>query len=231
VRAGRFARALRQAEGIAVIAEIKRRSPSAGGLNDAIDAPARAREYVTGGAAAVSVLTEPERFGGDLADLAAVAHATAAPALRKDFIVAELQLDEAVAAGAAAVLLIARALPPARLHALGAAAHARGLGVLAEVRTAQELDAALAISHAVIGVNTRDLETLAVIPEVAERLVPLVPADRIAVFESGIRSRADVERAAECGADAVLVGSALSLAQDPRAAVAALAAVPRRRRR
>lgn len=215
---------------VAVIAEVKRRSPSRGVLDDALDAPERAAAYVSGGAAAVSVLTEPTRFGGSLDDLRAVRRATGVPVLRKDFIVDRLQLLEARAAGASAVLLIARALPPARLAALALDASALGLEVLLEVRSEDELDRALAHDRAIIGVNNRNLETLELDDAVSARLLRLVPPGRVAVYESGVRDHDDVLRAATAGADAVLVGSALSTAADGASAVAALAHVPRQSR-
>lgn len=224
-RAGMLADALRGSS-VAVIAEVKRRSPSKGTLNGGIDAALRATAYASGGAAAISVLTEPERFGGSLDDLAAVRAAVAVPVVRKDFIVDALQLHEAVHHGAGAILLIARALAPAHAADLAAEATALGLGVLYEVRDEPELERAVAAGGCVIGVNTRNLETLEVDRTVGERLLPLVPTDRVAVYESGIATRADVERAADLGANAVLVGSVLSTQPDGVAAVRALAGVP-----
>jgi indole-3-glycerol phosphate synthase len=221
-----FAGALRGVS-VAVIAELKRRSPSKGAINETLDIPARAIEYAAVGAAALSVLTEPVRFGGSLDDLDAARSVSTVPLLRKDFIVSRLQLVEARVAGASAVLLIARALTPERRVTLAAEARAIGLDVLLEVRDERELDHALRITHAVIGINNRNLETLAIDDAVSARLLPLVPADRIAVYESGVRSRADVERAAALGADAVLVGSSLSSAADGGAAAAALMGVRR----
>ena len=215
---------------VAVIAEVKRRSPSKGSINEGIVAPDRAAAYVRGGARAISVLTEPSRFGGSLDDLVAVAAAVEAPLLRKDFITAEVQLLEARAAGASAVLLIARGLAPAHLVDLAAQASAIGLGTLIEVRDKAELAVALGVADAVVGVNTRDLETLIVAPHVAAELIPSIPAGRIVIHESGISSRAEVDRAAALGADAVLVGSAVSAVADGEAAVRALSGVSRRPR-
>jgi indole-3-glycerol phosphate synthase len=212
---------------VRVIAEIKRRSPSKGVINEAIVAGARAAAYGEGGAAALSVLTEPSRFGGSLEDLAQVRAAVGLPLLRKDFITDEVQLLEARVHGASAVLLIARALEPGRLAGLARAARATGLECLVEVRDERELERAIAVDAAAIGVNNRDLETLVIDPAVGARLVGRVPVDRIAVYESGIQGVADVERAAAAGADAVLVGSVLSAAADGAAAVRALAAVRR----
>jgi indole-3-glycerol phosphate synthase len=210
-----------------VIAELKRRSPSKGALHLTLQAVERASGYAAGGAAALSILTEPSEFGGALEDLQEVRSAVPIPLLRKDFIVSPQQIIEARAAGASAVLLIARSLGPAPLAALAAVARDWGLDTLIEIRDEDELDWALDAGAEVIGVNTRNLETLAVDPAVAERLVPLVPPTVPAVFESGVRDREDVALAARVGADAVLVGSSLSVQPDPVAAVAALVGVPR----
>jgi indole-3-glycerol phosphate synthase len=214
-RAPSFREALQSAVAVAVIAEIKRMSPSAGPIAPGLGAAAQAAAYAAGGAAAISVLTEPSRFGGALADLAE-ARSARVPLLRKDFIIDRIQLLEGVACGASAVLLIARALPPARLLELYADAVALGLDVLVEVHDEDELAAAVAGGFPIIGVNSRNLETLEVDAGVPARLIPLIPAGVTAVYESGVRSRPDVERAAELGADAVLVGTALSA--DPRPA-------------
>jgi indole-3-glycerol phosphate synthase len=216
---------------VAVIAEIKRQSPSKGVINAGLSAAVRAAQYAAGGAAALSVLTEPSRFGGSLDDLREVKAAVGIPLLRKDFITHRVQLLEARVAGASAVLLIARALRPAVLTALARDARALELDVLVEARDEDELARALAIADAVIGVNNRDLETLVIDPAVGARLIPQVPAGRLAVYESGVREAADVERAALAGADAVLVGSVLSAAADPVEAVRALGDVARRPRR
>lgn len=221
-----FAAALRGPH-VAVIAELKRSSPSKGALNTRLDAGARASDYEQGGAAALSILTEPARFGGSLSDLRDARAAVGIPLLRKDFITDEIQLLEARAYGASAALLIARALAPAELDRLAAAAVAAGLEPLIEIRDERELDRALGIPQAVIGVNNRDLETLIIHPEVGARMIPRVPADRVAVYESGITDVAGVRVAADVGADAVLIGSSLSTAEDPVATVRALAAVTR----
>lgn len=215
---------------VAVVAEVKRRSPSEGEINAGLDAAERACAYVAGGARAISVLTEGTFFGGTMDDLAAVAAAVPVPVLRKDFILDELQLLEARVAGASAVLLIVRALDPGRLRDLAAASREVGLDTLVEAHTADEVERALEVRAAVIGVNSRDLESFTVDPGVTERLLPLVPAGVPAVAESGVRGVADVERCAEVGADAVLVGTSLSRARDPEAAVRALTAVARRGR-
>jgi indole-3-glycerol phosphate synthase len=173
------------------------------------------------------VLTEPDRFGGSLDDLRIVSDCSRLPLLRKDFVVDRVQLLEARVAGASAILLIARALAPSEFASLAGAATGLGLELLLEVRDEHELERALRVPHAVIGVNNRSLETLAVDDAVSARLIPLIPDDRIVVYESGVGAAIDVERAASLGADAVLVGSALSRSEDPRAAVAALIGVPR----
>ena len=220
-------RAALSGPGIAVIAELKRRSPSKGELDATLDAGVRALEYAQGGAAALSVVTEPSEFGGSLDDLAAVRRAVTAPLLRKDFIVDEVQLLEARVAGASAVLLIARALSPDRFQALASAARSMGLDVLLEVRDEWELTRALGVPEGVIGVNNRNLETLQIDDAVSARLLRLVPPSRIAVYESGIRDVEGVRRAGALGADAVLVGSALSVAASGADAVRDLTGVPR----
>ncbi len=215
---------------VRVIAEVKRRSPSKGTINAALDAPAQAAAYAAGGAAAISVLTEPAHFGGSPEDLAAVRARVGAkvPVLKKDFHIDEVQLLEARGLGASAALLIVRALPPGDLLRLAAYARRLGLETLVEVRSDDELARALDAGAEVIGVNSRNLETLEVDPGVAERLVGRIPRGAVAVWESGVSEAADVARAAAFGADAVLVGSAVSGAADPVAAVRALAGVARR---
>jgi len=224
-----FRAALGRAD-VAIIAEVKRRSPSAGTIRADADAADLARVYAASGAAAISVLTEPTRFAGSLDDLARAAAAVALPVLRKDFIVDAIQLYEARAAGAAAVLLIVRALGAEQLGALARAARAIGLETLIEVHGAGEVETALAAGPDAVGVNARDLETLTMDPAGAEALLAEVPARLAAVAESGIAGRADVERLASRGADAVLVGTALAGAADPARALAALVGVGRRGR-
>jgi indole-3-glycerol phosphate synthase len=212
---------------VGIIAEVKRRSPSAGVIRLDLDPVSHAQAYLAGGAVAISVLTEERHFGGSLADLTRVSGAVAAPALRKDFILDELQLLEARAAGASAILLIARVLVGRRLAALSRAAAGLGMGVLIEVHTSAELDAALASQPTAVGVNSRDLATFAVDLAVAERLLPQVPRAVPAVAESGVETRADVDRLAAVGADLVLVGTSVARASDPAAAVRQLTGVPR----
>lgn len=217
-----FAAAL-NGPGVAVIAEIKRASPSKGRLADGLDAAAQADAYRDGGAAAVSVLTEPERFHGALEDLTAVAE-LGVPALRKDFIVEPYQVWEARAAGAAAVLLIVAALEPVEVDSLLATCGRAGLGALVEVHDRDEAEVAVAVGADVIGVNARDLRTFEVDPGAFERVRVSLPEDVVAVAESGIADADDVRAAALAGADAVLVGEAVVTAEDPRTAVAQLVA-------
>ena len=223
-----FARALRR-DGVAVIAEVKRRSPSAGSIREDLDPAARAGLYARHGAAAISVLTDTPFFGGSIDDLRAAA-AAGVPLLRKDFILDELQIVEARAAGASAVLLIVRALAPDDLTRLMRSTVEHGLDALDEVHTESEVDRALDAGARVIGVNSRDLDTFRIDTDAAWRLIGRIPADRIAVAESGMGSADDVTRAAEAGADAVLVGSALSAAADPAGLLDAMSRVPRHAR-
>jgi indole-3-glycerol phosphate synthase len=216
---------------VAVIAELKRRSPSKGSFNDSIDAATRARLYEAGGASALSVLTEPSEFGGSVEDLLAARGVVSCPLLRKDFHIEPVQMFEARCFGASAALLIVRALGPDQTRILADAAREAGVEPVFEVRDEAELSIATDAGASVIGVNRRNLETLVMETDVLERLLPMIPAACVAVAESGITSRADVEDAALLGADAVLVGSSLSTAPDPRATVAALCGVPRGRRR
>jgi indole-3-glycerol phosphate synthase len=210
-----FDAAIAGADGVAVIAEVKRSSPSAGAIAADADPGAQGAAYVAGGAAAISVLTEPTRFDGSIADLRSVRYAVEVPVLRKDFLVHPAQVIESRAEGADAVLLITAALEPTELKAMVAAASDLGLGTLVETHSEEDLEVALATEATVIGVHARDLESLDVDVERALRLLRRVPDDRIAVFESGIRTRDDVERAVEAGARAVLVGERLMRASDP----------------
>jgi indole-3-glycerol phosphate synthase len=212
---------------VALVAEVKRRSPSAGAIREDLDPADRAERYVRHGAAAVSVLTDGPFFGGSIADLEAVVARVRVPVLRKDFILEEAQILEARAAGAAAVLLIVRALSPARLSSLLRFAGEVGLAGLVEVHAAPELAVALAAGADIVGVNSRDLDTFRLDLAAAWALLASVPADRVAIAESGMATRADVERAAAAGADAVLVGTTLSAADDPAAQVAAFAGIRR----
>jgi indole-3-glycerol phosphate synthase len=215
---------------VSLLTEVKRRSPSKGAIAEGLDAVQQARAYAEGGAAGVSILTEPNHFGGSTDDLLDVRASLSIPALKKDFHVAPIQLVEARALGASAALLIARALSPEQLPAMLDAGRQLGLELLVEVRDEEELARALEAGATMIGVNNRDLETLVIDPATSDRIIPLVPRDLVAIAESGVRSREDVERYARCGADAVLVGSSLSASADPASATRALSGVPRRSR-
>lgn len=221
-----FASALRL-DTLAVIAEIKRSSPTKGDIAPGLDAVAQARAYATGGAAAISVLTEPDKFGGSLDDLSSVSQAVSIPVLRKDFIVHAVQIWEARVRGAAAVLLIARGLHPDQLAALYAEAGEASLGVLVEVRDHTEIARALALGAPVIGVNNRNLETLVIDPDTAPALMAAIPSDRIAIAESGMARVQDALPAQAAGADALLIGSAISASADPASAVQAFASLVR----
>jgi tryptophan synthase beta subunit len=212
------------APGLHLIAEVKRRSPSAGDLAVADDAVARARAYAAGGAAVISVLCEPHWFGGSVDDLRAVRAAVSVPVLAKEFIVDPRQLDLLRAAGADLVLLLAVLHPPRRLARLAAAARDLGLEPLVEAHDARELDAALASGARLIGINNRDLRTLDVDPERAVRMRDAIPGDRLAIAESGVRDADTVVRWRASGFDAALVGEALMRSADPRAAAAAFVA-------
>lgn len=222
-----FLDALNSGTDVSVIAEVKRRSPSKGAINATIDAGSQARAYRKGGARAISVLTEGAHFGGSAEDLEEIRAVVAIPLLKKDFHIDPLQVLEARALRASALLLIARALAPNALAELAAAAREVGIEPLIEVRDERELASAIDAGARAIGVNSRNLETLAMDPSVCARIIPVIPADCIAVFESGVRDRTDVEAAASLGATAVLVGSALSTAASPADAVRQLTGVPR----
>ncbi|WP_298128923.1 indole-3-glycerol phosphate synthase TrpC [Micropruina sp.] len=205
---------------LAVIAEVKRSSPSKGALADIPDPSALAAQYAAGGASAISVLTERRRFNGSLADLEAVRAAVDTPLLRKDFIVTDYQLWEARAAGADLALLIVASLTDDELTALMATAKSLGLTALVEVHTPDETRRAVDAGAPLIGVNNRNLQTLDVDLAQFERLVGLIPGNVVKVAESGILSVADVRRVSDAGADAILVGEALVKHGDPRTAVA-----------
>ncbi len=211
-----------QCEDVAVIAEVKRESPSRGALAPITDPAALAVDYAAGGARVISVLTERRRFGGSLADLRAVREAVAVPLLRKDFVVSSYQLWEARACGADLALLIVSALEQIALVSLVERACSIGLVPLVEVHTAAELDRALEAGARVIGINARDLATLEVDRSVFERLAPQVPAGIVKIAESGVRGPHDLLAYAAAGADAVLVGESLVTGKDPRSAVADL---------
>jgi indole-3-glycerol phosphate synthase len=192
-----------------------------------MDAATQARAYANAGASAISVLTEPEHFAGSTDDLIQARRSVAAPLLKKDFHVAPIQLLEAKAIGASAALLIVRALGPLGLPEMMTSARELALEVLVEVRDERELDLALECGARIVGINNRNLETLVIDPATSERLIGRVPANVIAIAESGVSLRLDVERFARVGADAVLVGSSVSAAPDPAEAVRCLTGVPR----
>lgn len=208
-----------RSEGVAVIAEVKRASPSRGHLAAIEDPGQLAAEYAAGGAAVVSVLTEGRSFGGSLEDLTAVRAAVDIPVLRKDFIFTSYQLFEARAAGADIALLIVAMLDDQALVSLIERADSMGLSVLVEVHDEVELSRALAAGARVIGVNARDLRTLDVDREAFARIAAEVPSHVVLVAESGVRGRGDLLAYAAAGADAVLVGECLVTSADPRGAV------------
>ncbi|WP_129839202.1 indole-3-glycerol phosphate synthase TrpC [Streptomyces sp. RFCAC02] len=211
-------------DGVAVICEVKRSSPSKGALAAIADPAALAADYAAGGAAAISVLTERRRFGGSLDDLAAVRARVDTPLLRKDFIVTSYQLWEARAHGADIVLLIVAALEQDALVSLVERAESIGLTPLVEVHDEDEVDRAVDAGARVIGVNARDLKTLEVDRSTFARVAPEIPDHIVKVAESGVRGPHDLIAYAHDGADAVLVGESLVTGRDPRTAVADLVA-------
>jgi indole-3-glycerol phosphate synthase len=222
-----FEAALKAGGEVAVIAEFKRRSPSGGPIREGADPAAIARSYERAGAAALSILTDREYFGGSLDDMIAARAAVSIPVLRKDFIVDPLQILEARAAGADAVLLIVRILTVMQLASLHAMVRGLGMTALVEVHNGQELDRALRVDARVIGVNNRDLATLETSLDVSLGLARRLPPDRLLVAESGIRTAADVDRLAAAGVQAILVGESFLRAPDVEAAAAALIGRPR----
>jgi indole-3-glycerol phosphate synthase len=210
------------APGLSVIAEHKRRSPSAGVIRSDVELEDVVTAYERGGARALSVLTEAVGFGGRLDDLGRARRAATLPILRKDFVVDEYQVVESVAAGADAILLIVAALDPADLRFLYDRARGFGLGVLVEVHDGDELAIAATIGPAVIGINNRDLTTLEVDTARTFELIASLPAGTVIVSESGLRTPEDVAAVAAAGVDAVLVGEALMRSDDIEAACRAL---------
>jgi indole-3-glycerol phosphate synthase len=218
-REGRpFAEALSR-PGTSLIAEHKRRSPSAGAIREDASCGEIVRAYESGGAAAVSILTEEANFGGSLADLAEARAATDLPILRKDFTVDPYQLYEAKAAGADAVLLVVGSLRADELGSLHALAQELDLDAIVEVSLAEELDVALELDADVLGINNRDLEDFSVDLQRTFDLIADVPAGKVVVSESGIHSRHQIDELEQVGVDAVLIGETLMRAPDPEAAV------------
>lgn len=209
-----FAAALGQ-KGISVIAEIKRGSPSAGTISRRADPTRIARQYETGGARAISVLTDRRFFGGTVADIIKVKRAVRVPVLCKDFIVDEYQIFETRRHGADAILLIARILDRRDLSRFIALAKHLHMASLVETRSQEDIDKALTTGAEIIGINNRDLRTMRVDLTVSLKLKKLIPDDRITVSESGISSRRDVRLLADAGFDAVLIGEALMKSRDP----------------
>ncbi len=207
---------------VRVIAEVKRASPSAGAIRRDADPAATARLYEQAGAAAVSVLTDRRYFSGSPDDLQAVRAAIGLPVLRKDFVVDPYQIHEARALGADAVLLIAGTVPAPDLAALGHLAAELGMISLFEVHTDAQINEALGAGARVIGINNRDLGTLAVDLDTTLRLRPHIPSGIVVISESGIETAADVARVCRAGVDAILVGTALMASPDPAAHLAQL---------
>jgi indole-3-glycerol phosphate synthase len=221
-RADAFRQALKLSPAPRVIAECKRRSPSRGILKRAYAPAAHAASYASAGAAAISVLTEPTFFDGSLDHLAQVRAVVDVPLLRKDFIISDYQLAEAVMAGADAVLLIVGALDDRELRTLLQSSAQRGLAALVEVHSREELARALDAGAEIVGVNSRDLRTLSVNRNVLDEIASLMPRSVVAVAESGIRSAEDIARLSELGYSAFLVGERLIVEADPGAALKAL---------
>jgi indole-3-glycerol phosphate synthase len=217
-----FAPALARSGGYNVIAEFKRRSPSGGVLREDLSPVYVAQGYEIAGAAALSILTEEEFFGGSLDDLQQARMATLLPTLRKDFVVDPYQVWEAWIAGADSVLLIAAVLADQELRLLMSAATEAGIDALVEVHDRAELERALQLGARIVGVNNRDLRTMTVSLETALQLAPLIPEDVVAVAESGIKTGSDLRRLRDAGYNAFLVGEHLMRSPDPRAALEAL---------
>jgi indole-3-glycerol phosphate synthase len=209
-------------EGIGLVAEMKRASPSQGTIRAGAGVAETVRAYERAGAVACSILTEQEHFGGSLDDLVEARGATRLPLLRKDFLIDEYQLLEARVAGADAVLLIVAALAPERLAALLARAGELGMDALVEVHDEREIEIAVESGAEVLGINNRDLHTLDVDLDTTFRLLADVPAGSVVVAESGIASRGDVQALEDAGVDAILVGETLMRADDPGEAIRTL---------
>lgn len=223
----RFEQALQFPQGLAIISEIKRRSPSAGLIAENRDAAEQARIYYNAGTDAISVLTDEKYFGGSIRDLWDVndllgRRPDAPPTLRKDFFVDRLQVLEAAEAGASCILIIVRALQDAEMEMLFQAAELAGLDAIFEVHEEKEVDRALEAGARIIGVNNRDLTRFVTDIAFSEKIIPKLPGELVAISESGIHSEEDAERAFACGADAVLIGEALMKMKDPTPFIRAL---------
>lgn len=216
----RFERSLKREKGLALVSEIKRKSPSAGTIAEERNAVDQARLYYNAGTDAISVLTDKTYFGGSIEDLWAVNDLLAnrpdtPPTLRKDFFIDRLQVLEAAEAGASCILIIVRALNSAEMSELFEAAEMAGLDAIFEVHEEAEIQRALSCGARIIGVNNRDLSRFVTDLSISEQLIPLLPDSCVAVSESGIFTVEDAERAWTCGADAILVGEALMKMVDP----------------
>ncbi len=217
-----LAGALRGVDAVAVMAEVKRRSPGAGSIRPDLDPAEVAATYGAAGVAAVSVLTDAEYFGGSLADLRAARSSVSVPVFRKDFIIHPLQLVEARASGADGTLLIARILSDEALGMLAGEARALGLSVLVEVHDGEELERALGAGASLIGINNRNLQTFETSLDVTLELLPRVPPEVTVVSESGIRTPEDVDRLGAAGVHGILVGESILRAPAPGVAAAVL---------
>lgn len=222
-----FSEALSSSTSLSVIAEIKRRSPSAGNIGEEVKASEQARIYYNAGADAISVLTDEKYFAGSLQDLWDVTdflrtRQDAPPTLRKDFMVHPIQVVEAAEAAAGAILIIVQTLSDSEIKTLFEAASMAGMESLFEIHHESDLERALAAGAAIIGVNNRDLESFVTNLEVSERLIPQIPNDKIVISESGILEPADAVRALEAGADAILVGEALMKSEGPEVFIQAV---------
>jgi indole-3-glycerol phosphate synthase len=219
-----FIDALANPDRLSVIAEIKRKSPSAGSIAPKIDAEEQARTYVNSNADALSVLTDSDYFGGSLTDLWNVVdflhqHKRKTPCLRKDFMIHPVQVLEAAEAGARCILIIVRALKEDEIKSLRESAHYANMDILYEIHDEYELEKALQFEPKIIGVNNRDLSIFKTDLSISEKLIPMIPDSIIRVSESGIFNLEDASRARDCGADAILVGEALMRSDDTEALI------------
>ena len=227
----RLLQALTEPDHLAIIAEIKRKSPSAGQIaNSSLNAVDQAREYVNANADCLSILTDSKYFGGQLRDLWDVSeflrnHQRQTPCLRKDFMLHPIQVLEAAEAGASGILIIVRALDDATIRALYDAANLAGLDSIFEIHEERELEKALRFDPQIIGVNNRDLKHFKTDLKISEALIPQIPENMTAISESGIFNVEDAERARACGADAILVGEALMRSQDTQSLIASFHSV------